>query len=729
MRYHKRYAVLMGKKSIWPGSLQSRLINLRMQQGIGAYLLFILTISLSTTLSLVAVFDMLLIGHIDQTDMYIGALTAPLVTGIVILIINPYVEYTIRMQQRIEVSQRITGIGTWEWRRDGNTVDHSGELKRIFSLAIDCQCFDCLLDRVIEADRERVSTYINAACSGEEPGDIEFSIQHQKTGQRTLHMDSAPLHDAHGGLLGSIGTVSDISNLAEAQAAKLQAETAAKQFITAIEQSPDAVMLLDAEGAVAYINKATTRISGYRLEELLGKQAYFLRPEMARSAPYAGIIRQIIKGESWHGRLEDRRKDGTRYPAYCFISPITNDDGRITHYVCGQQDLSEKESLEKQLDQAQKMEALGTLVGGIAHDFNNMLGGITSNLFLARNLAGDNSALLEKLKRADALCFRSADMIKQMLAFARKDQVAMKYLSLNPFIKETMKLHASAIPENIRVDLQTCTEEAVVCADLTQMQQILLNLLNNASQALRNSDKPRITIRTRVLEPAAELLAVHPEAEAGPHVCLSVSDNGTGIEKQHLHRIFEPFFTTKEVGEGSGLGLSMVYGAVKRHKGFIEASSIPHEETTIRVFFPVSQNMSNQPDHLQPDAADIKRGKGETILLVDDEASFVDAHRQALMMLGYKALTACNGLEAVRIFAEDPNGIDIILTDVVMPEMGGVEAATLMRSIRPDVHILFASGYELGADRNPVLDGRETVLTKPFTIAELSHALRERLDA
>jgi len=717
----------MGKKRIWPGGLQAWLIDMRMRQGIGAYLLFVLVISLSATLSLVAAFDMILLSRIDTVDLTIGALTAPVVTGIVLLIINPYVAYIFRMQERIKVSQRMTGIGTWEWRSKGDSIDHSAELKRIFSLSTACQCFDCLLDKVTEQDRERVSAYINAARAGECLEAIEFNIRHRDTGPRTLHMECALLTDARGKPTGAIGTVRDISELADAQAAQQQAENAAKQFLTAIEQSPDAVMLLDSEGAIAYINKATTRISGYNIEELLGKQAYFLRPDTRHTAPYAGIIRQISQKESWHGRLEDRRKDGSSYPAYCFISPITDADGHITHYVCGQQDLSEKESLEQQLDQAQKMEALGTLVGGIAHDFNNMLGGITSNIFLARNLAGDNSALHEKLKRADALCFRSADMIKQLLAFARKDQVTMKNLSLNTFIKEAMKLHASAIPENIRVELHACPEQTVVCADMTQMQQLLLNLLNNASQALSKSSKPRIIIRTLVLDPEPALLAEHPEAEAGPHVCLSVSDNGTGIEKQHLHRIFEPFFTTREVGEGSGLGLSMVYGAVKRHKGFIEAGSIPHQETTIRAYFPLSRSTSAQQDAL-PDDADIKHGKGETILLVDDEAGFVDAHRQALMMLGYKALSANNGREAVRIFAEDPNGIDIILTDVVMPEMGGVEAATLMRSIRPDVHILFASGYELGADRNPVLDGRETVLTKPFTIAELSHALRNRLD-
>jgi len=237
-------------------------------------------------------------------------------------------------------------------------------------------------------------------------------------------------------------------------------------------------------------NTATSDISGYAAGELLGKTAFFLRPEVRRNAPYAGIVRQI------------------------------------TLYVCGQQDLHEKESLEMQLDQAQKMEALGTQVGGIAHDFNNMLGGITSSLFLARNMAGDNHALLEKLKRADALCFRSADMIKQLLAFARKDHVAMKVLALNSFIKEAMKLHASAIPESIRIELRACSEQAVVCADATRMQQMLLNLLNNACHAVRQTDKPRINISTLVLEPDGILLSTHPEAVAGLHIGLSVADNG-----------------------------------------------------------------------------------------------------------------------------------------------------------------------------------------------------------
>jgi len=704
------------------------IIDLRLKLGVWNYQLLLTLISLTIALPTVAAFDWLFKGDIFAVDIAIAACSAPIITVAIVAIVNPFVEYIHQLKERVIISQRICKIGSWEWNAASDSVDYSDEALRIFGLhQKDSSGFSSLLGLATNEDAERLSTYLAAVRDGQSPAAIEFCIMHPQRGKRMLRMDSAPLTGTDKKHRGVLGTVQDINERAEAQSARYAAELAARNFLAAIEQSPDGMLLLDAKGVIKYVNPATTLISGYPSEKLLGQIAYFMRPEIRRTPPFAAILRQVGKGQSWHGRITDRRRDGSQYPAYGFISTITDERGNVTHYVCTQQDLSEKENLERQFEQAQKMEALGTLVGGIAHDFNNMLGSITSNLFLASTLAEGHPEIIEKLKRADALCFRSAEMIRQLLAFARKDRVKMRDIDLNAFIREVMKLHASTIHENIQLEVSLCPEPAMVHADAVQLQQVLLNLLNNACHALQGRTQPRIKIRTEIVPSGSPILENHPESGDMDYLSLKVSDNGEGIEPRHLNRIFEPFFTTKGVGEGSGLGLAMVYGAVKRHQGIILVNSAEHAGTTFNILLPCVKTRPLSGHQLQAGIDNIMRGNGETVLLVDDEASFVEAHQGVLEMLGYHCLTARNGREAVDIFAENPNRIDVVLCDIVMPEMGGIEAAGHMRHIRADIPIIFATGYEANDGSLPELASDEIIIPKPFSIIELSHTLRALL--
>ncbi|MDQ6987699.1 MAG: ATP-binding protein [Mariprofundaceae bacterium] len=721
----------MSKFRTLAGKLRRLVIKLRVQQGIWAYFTMLLIISELLTLPTVAAFDLWFKGRIMPVDLLIAALVSPIVTALIVTIINPFVEYIFRMEARLKITQNLTGIGSWEWTVADDHVDYSGKASYILGLNTipSEQGFAPLLALVEEKNRPAVDDWITTLKSGKTPARIEFCIRHFGADTRMLRMEGALLHDNKGCLCGGIGTLQDVSERAAAVTGRQQAELTTRNFMAAIEQAQDAILLIHVDGLIEYVNKATSVISGYKRDELVGKIAYFMRPGVCSQPPFDDILKQVRNGHSWHGHIKDRRRDGAIYPAYGFISPIVDEHGIVTRYVCSQQDLSEKETLEQQLEQAQKMEAIGTLVGGIAHDFNNMLAGITSNLFLARTMAADNAQLLEKLQRADALCFRSADMIKQLLAFARKDRVEMKNIAVNSFLKEAMKLHTSTIPENIRVVFNPCAGQVVINGDAVQLQQILLNLLNNACHALRYTDDPRIVIRTKIIEADNAFLAQHPEAKAMPYLCLSVVDNGCGIDNAAQPRIFDPFFTTKEVGEGSGLGLSMVYGAVKRHHGFIHVQSREDEGTNFYIYLPVSGMPRSEEELLASCDEEIKRGHGETVLLVDDEANFLAAHKDVLTAIGYRCITANNGYEALNTFAEDPLAIDLVLTDVVMPEIGGLEAAGRMRRIRQDVPILFTTGYESGGGRETSIDSQEIVLIKPFSIAELSRALHRQLDA
>jgi len=423
----------------------------------------------------------------------------------------------------------------------------------------------------------------------------------------------------------------------------------------------------------------------------------------------------------------EKKKGGDLYPAMLNVSPIRNEQGDITHYISVHEDLSNMQELEAKFQQAQKMEAIGTLVGGIAHDFNNMLAAIQGNLYLAKQLAGGASPMLEKLSNIDQLSGHAADMIRQLLAFARKGIVAMQPISLNGFIKEAFKLGSRSIPESIESRCDVCSEELVVNADPTQLQQVLMNLLNNAGTAVAKTETPRISCTLDVLTADPAFLQHHPELKGERFAHLCIRDNGPGIPDGIKEKIFEPFFTTKPVGEGSGLGLSMVYGAVQTHAGNIEVESMPGAGTAFHIYLPL---LSVQPSSQDAAPDMLMQGKGERILLADDEPELMDITREVLESLNYRVATAENGRQALDMFRQSPDSFDIIVTDLVMPLMSGDAMAREVRQLNSAIPVIFCSGYDKEQTFKPgeALSG-SLFLHKPFTIEELSQALRAMLKA
>ncbi|MDX8408080.1 MAG: ATP-binding protein [Mariprofundaceae bacterium] len=368
--------------------------------------------------------------------------------------------------------------------------------------------------------------------------------------------------------------------------------------------------------------------------------------------------------------------------------------------------------------QAQKMEAIGTLVGGIAHDFNNMLSGITANLYLVKTRITD-APTIERLDKVDTLIMHAADMIRQMLTFARKDQVQLKSFDFNAFLKEAFKLAQVSISESIHTGITLPDKPMYIRGDVTQLQQVLMNLMNNARDALEGRPNPEIHVSLRSFQPDSEFRRQHPEQKARRYACLSVRDNGEGIPEEKISHIFEPFFTTKSVGRGTGLGLAMIYGAIESHGGVIEVQSQIGHGTTFLIYLPVvAQSESGLFDGGQ-DA--VVSGQGEMLLLVDDDEYSRQANADVLQSLNYKVIEAANGLEAIRQFEQYGNDIDLILMDVVMPEMGGADAARRIRKSNKHIGIIFMTGY----DKDKTLDGDitgewENIITKPLTIEKLS---------
>ncbi len=492
----------------------------------------------------------------------------------------------------------------------------------------------------------------------------------------------------------------------------------------AIEQTSEAVIITNSKGTIIYANPSACHQSGYDIKEAIGRTARFARPESRNQAPYPEIWAALDRGEAWQGSLDEERRDGSSYPVIASIAPVCDQRDNVSYYICCQQDMSKYKQLERQFQQAQKMEALSTLVGGIAHDFNNMLAGMNGNLYLLKRRVQNVPDAQEKVKNIEALVQRAANMIHQLLAFARKETTNMRKLPLTPFVKESIKLLRTLVPENIRLELDFCTELLPIQADATLVHQMLANLINNAREAVVSTPDPHILIRLRPLHTDAEFVRAHPYSKEGYYACLSIKDNGRGISDDELVRIFDPFYTNKRTGDGSGLGLSMILGAIRTHEGFVTVESAVGQGSTFCLWFPLLE---------EPTAAAIKEtkgvntttGQGELILIADDEMELRETTADVLEALGYRVLTARDGQDAFDIFMAQKNEIALTLLDVVMPHCNGPELATVLRKLRPDVKIIFTTGHDLGTKPTDISG---PVLGKPFDIGKLSRLIRKLLE-
>jgi len=404
------------------------------------------------------------------------------------------------------------------------------------------------------------------------------------------------------------------------------------------------------------------------------------------------------------------------------LASILLDYHRRKHFVA----MEKSQLMEAQFLQAQKMEAIGTLVGGVAHEFNNMLAGITGSVFLAKGDAEDCPKAMDRLDTIEKISFRAAEMIQHMLTFARKDVVKMTPVSLNTMIKETTRFVGPSLPASIALEIDDEKGDFFVRGDNSLLQHLLVNLINNARDAVEETEHPHILIRVRRFSADKGWLASHPGLNRGAFICLSVRDNGRGFDAELQPRIFEPFYTTKEVGKGTGLGLSMVYGAVQTHHGVIEVDSTEGEGTEFRIYLPLLKDMPtntlSQPVQKPLD------GHGETILLVDDDRQLLETSQQVLESLGFNVLLATNGFEAIEQVKQHDR-IVLTVMDLVMPGLGGVEAMRRIREIYPSMKVLFVSGYDVDETLKGTLDEKkESALAKPYRVEDLIQKIRFLLD-
>ena len=524
---------------------------------------------------------------------------------------------------------------------------------------------------------------------------------------RNYEVLSTPLPNPDGTVDKAIEVVIDITERKQAEES-LRIE---KEFTeTALNAQQDTFFLFEpATGKAIRWNRAFNNITGYNDEEIAGMVApdtYYNHDDLER----AGIfVQDILDKGIGTIELELICKDGRKVPTEYKVSVIKDEEGKPKYLISIGRDVTKrkqamenKKKLETQLQQAQKMDAIGRLAGGVAHDFNNMLSIILGNADLALVKLQPSDVLYKELCEIVAAGKRSVDLTQQLLAFARKQTIVPKVFDLNDTVERMIKMMRRLIGEGIDLLWKPTTNLCPVKMDSTQIDQILANLMINARDAIRNVGKVTIKTENVVLDEA--YCTAHAGFVPGQYILLAVSDNGYGMDRETLTNIFEPFFTTKELGKGTGLGLATVYGIVKQNNGFINVYSEPKEGTTFKIYLPRYAEKITQASSKGP--AEEVRGGTETVLVVEDEPMILKMTQIMLEKLGYKILTGGTPGEAIHIAEEYTGEIHLLMTDVVMPKMNGRDLANLLSSFYPNLRCLFMSGYTANVIvHHGVLDG------------------------
>jgi PAS domain S-box-containing protein len=583
------------------------------------------------------------------------------------------------------------------------------------------------IDGIHALDRERIVAQLGQKQFIQKAGfELEYRVVKGDGIVRWVRHRAFPISSDAGGLKRLVGVAEDITERKEAEEA---VHISQERFRSVWERSADGMRLTDSQGRIIAVNEAYCRIVKLPREELEGNSfsvAYL------GHGPHDGIETYIRKFES--GDIVPRLNPRVQlWNAEQLDLEISNSflelgsQGRVLLSIF--RDVSERRGLEDQLRQAQKMEAIGRLAGGVAHDFNNLLVVMRTHaelLLLDGVLRSPDER--EGLEQITSAADRAANLTRQLLAFSRKQVMQSQPLLLNDVIANLTKMLNRIIGEDVRLECRYTGRLPLVQADVGMIEQVLVNLVVNARDAMPNGGEVQIGTEKVTLDAAYQRL--NPEGRSGEFVCLSVADSGTGISTEHLPRIFEPFFTTKEMGKGTGLGLATVYGIVKQHDGWIEVITRAGAGTTFKIFLPALSTHTRQAEPAQRSTR-IRKGN-ETILLVEDDDSVREVIKESLETYGYKIVEATCAREALTVWQDFNGKIDLLLTDIVMPEgMTGRDLAEHIRAAKPDLSVIFMSGYSpdiAGKDTGFFRQSKTAFLQKPFPATALLEAVRRCVD-
>ncbi|MBY0228565.1 MAG: response regulator, partial [Gemmataceae bacterium] len=515
-----------------------------------------------------------------------------------------------------------------------------------------------------------------------------------------------------------------VANVVAAAIERKRAEEAQARLVALLEATPDIVAIAAEDGRLTYLNRAGRALVGLPSgADVSSRSLAALCPAM-EGVPALDQRRRAAAAKGvWSGEAPLAGRARQRVPASQVLL-WHGPDGGAPSYSLIARDLTERQGLEEQIRQSQKMEAVGKLAGGIAHDFNNLLTVINGYMAILVERTAADAPMRGQMEEVRKAGERAATLTRQLLAFSRKQMLAPQPVDLNALVADMDKMLRRLIGEDIRLSADLAPSLRTVKADPGQLEQVVVNLAVNARDAMPQGG--RLALSTSDVFLDAEAVKATPEVRPGPYVLLSVSDTGCGMPPEVAARAFEPFFTTKPVGKGTGLGLSTVYGIVKQSGGHIEIDSSPGAGTTFRVYLPPLEQAAEAP---APVIVPTVRGGKETVLVVEDEEGVRRLAREILRQKGYTVLEACDGIQALAACDRHPGRIDLVLTDAVMPNMGGGTLARKLRVLRPEAKILFMSGFTDSAlIRHGVASGEVDCLLKPFGPDGLAKAVRAVLD-
>jgi len=622
-------------------------------------------------------------------------------------------------------AQRLAHVGSWEMELsnltdlDANPLLWSDELFRIagYEPGTVEPRMKLVMHLVPENEHGAMRDALTAAIARRQP----YSLVHRlirTNGEVRIVQELAQVffEENTGRPLRIVGTTQDITE-------RKRAEEQIVEQAKFLDEARDAIFVRDLKGKILFWNKGAERLYGWTSAEVLG--GYQDEVLYANKKALEESYRATVSQGEWNGELQHFTKDKRELTIESRWTLIRDQEGNPKSVLAINTDITESKKIEAQFMRAQRMESIGTLAGGVAHDLNNILAPILMSIDILKTLSSHPQAS-KILETIEVSAKRGADIVRQVLSFARGLEGERIEVQPKHLLKDLENIIQSTFPKNIRMHFSLPNDTWTILGDPTQVHQILLNLCVNARDAMPDGGSLTIGVENCLLD--EQYAAMNLQAKPGRYVKISVIDSGTGMPPEIVDKIFDPFFTTKQLHQGTGLGLSTVLGIVKSHEGIINVSSTPGKGTTFNVYLPAME-MSPASRTDQAEKADLPRGNGETILVVDDESSILTITSQTLQAFGYRVLTATDGAEAVSVYAKHQNEIAVVLTDMLMPIMDGSATIYALRRINPTVKIIAASGFNpTGSAAKPSGKGVEHFLIKPYTAETLLKTIRSILD-
>ncbi len=619
-------------------------------------------------------------------------------------------------EAHLEEAQRIARVGSWTWDARTGIVTWSKQLCVMLDVDPSQPAPTVEQQRALYSAPSiaRMESAIRHAMGTGEPYVIEMERRRPEGPSTWLQARGEAVFDGEGRVVGLRGTALDITE-------RKQAEQSLRLKDQAMATSINAIVITDAAGTLIYVNPAFLHLWGYACEEeVLGRPAVdFAEAERTRLA-----MEQIQAQGTWQGELLAKRKDGTTFEVLLSASSMLDGHGRLVNMTGSFVDVTESKRLEAQFLQAQKMESVGRLAGGVAHDFNNLLTVIAGYVELAMTPLEPDDPLSHYLAEVNKAAGLATGLTQQLLAFSRKQIIDPRILNLNDVVAHVRKMLQRVLGEDIDLQMSAAPELASVTVDAGQVEQILVNLAVNARDAMPEGGT--LTLETANVHLDEEYARRHAGVQPGDYVMLAVSDSGAGMSESVKAHLFEPFFTTKEPGKGTGLGLAMVYGAVKQNGGNVEVYSELGHGTTFKIYLPQAKAGG---EATRPEArAGLPRGT-ETIVLVEDDELVRALAVLLLERQGYTVHAFPDGASAIDAVTTMTGPLHLLLTDVIMPGMNGRVLAEQITALRPTIKVLYASGYTANViAHHGVLKAGIEFLAKPYSMSMLAGRVREVLD-